>query len=65
MALAIGYFGGRYLDRRLDTAPVLTWVGFLAGVGAGIKALVRVVRAYNRQHGQAAVDHEEPGEKPS
>jgi ATP synthase protein I len=47
-AIAIGYFGGHYLDGKLGTAPWLMWIGFFAGVGAGVKALVRVVRSYNR-----------------
>jgi F0F1-type ATP synthase assembly protein I len=48
VAIVIGYFGGQYLDRKLGVAPWLTWVGFAAGVGAGIKALIRVVRNYNK-----------------
>jgi len=48
VAIGIGYFGGRYLDQKLGTAPWLTWVGFGAGVGAAIKALVRVVRSYQK-----------------
>ena len=48
VAIGIGYLGGQYLDRKLDVAPWLTWVGFAAGVGAGIKALIRVVRSYNK-----------------
>jgi ATP synthase protein I len=48
VAIGIGYLGGQYLDRKLGVAPWLTWVGFAAGVGAGIKALVRVVRNYKR-----------------
>ena len=48
VAIGIGYLGGQYLDRRLGTAPWLMWVGFLAGVGAAVKALVRVVRSYKR-----------------
>ena len=48
VAIGIGYLGGQYLDRKLGVAPWLTWVGFAAGVGAGIKALVRVVRSYKR-----------------
>ena len=48
IAIGIGYFGGQYLDGRLGTAPWLAWVGFAAGVGAGIKALVRVVRTYQK-----------------
>jgi len=47
-AIGIGYLGGQYLDRKLGSTPWLTWVGFGAGVGAGIKALVRVVRSYQK-----------------
>jgi ATP synthase protein I len=47
-AIGIGYLGGQYLDRKLATAPWLSWVGFAAGVGAAIKALVRVVRSYQK-----------------
>jgi ATP synthase protein I len=47
-AIGIGYFGGQYLDRRLGTTPWLAWVGFGAGVGAAIKALVRVTRSYQK-----------------
>jgi len=52
VAIVIGYFGGRYLDGAFGTTPWLSWVGFGAGVGAGIKALVRVVRDYRRQDAQ-------------
>jgi ATP synthase protein I len=48
LAIGIGYFGGRYLDGKLGSAPWLAWVGFGAGVGAGIKALIRVVRTYQK-----------------
>jgi F0F1-type ATP synthase assembly protein I len=48
LAIGIGYFGGRYLDGKLGTAPWLGWIGFAAGVGAGVKALVRVVRTYRK-----------------
>ena len=48
VAIGIGYFGGQYLDRKLGMTPWLTWVGFAAGVGASIKALIRVVRTYKK-----------------
>jgi len=48
LAIGIGYFGGRYLDGKLGSAPWLAWVGFGAGIGAGIKALIRVVRTYQK-----------------
>jgi F0F1-type ATP synthase assembly protein I len=49
MAIAIGYFGGAWLDRKLGTAPVMSIIGFVAGIGAAIKALVRVTRDYQRK----------------
>jgi F0F1-type ATP synthase assembly protein I len=48
VAIIIGYFGGRYLDRKLETTPWLSYLGLGAGIGAAIKALVRVVRNYRR-----------------
>jgi F0F1-type ATP synthase assembly protein I len=38
-----GLLGGMYLDRRLDTAPVLTIVLLLAGVGGGMVSIYRLV----------------------
>ncbi len=60
VAIGIGYFGGQYLDRKLGSTPWLTWVGFGAGVGASIKALVRVVRSY-----QKSLKDEPPHDGPS
>lgn len=37
--VALGYFGGRWLDGKFDTQPWLTLVGFLVGVATGIKAM--------------------------
>ena len=48
IAIGIGYFGGRYLDGKFGTAPWLAWIGFAAGIGAGIKALIRVARDYQK-----------------
>ena len=49
VAIAIGAFGGQWLDRKLGTAPWLTYLGFAAGIGAAIKALVRVTREYRKK----------------
>ena len=49
IAIAIGYFGGQYLDGKFSTTPWLTWIGFGAGIGASIKALMRVTRQYMKQ----------------
>jgi len=59
VAIGIGYFGGRYLDQKLGTTPWLMWLGFAAGVGAGIKALIRVVRSYQR-----SLEEEKPPDQP-
>jgi ATP synthase protein I len=50
VAIAIGAFGGQWLDRKLGTTPWLTYFGFAAGIGAAIKALVRVTREYRRKY---------------
>jgi F0F1-type ATP synthase assembly protein I len=48
VAIGLGYFGGQYLDRKLGLSPWCTWLGFGAGIGASIKALIRVVRTYKK-----------------
>lgn len=59
LAIVIGAFGGQWLDRKLDTGPTLTIIGFIAGVGAAIKALVRVTREYKKR-----LDEEDRSEPP-
>ncbi|MES1207956.1 MAG: AtpZ/AtpI family protein [Pseudomonadota bacterium] len=49
VAIAIGALGGQWLDRKLGSAPWLTIIGFAAGIGAAIKALIRVSREYKRK----------------
>ncbi len=44
LAMAIGVLGGRYLDDKLGTEPVLFWIGFALGIGAATKALVMAAR---------------------
>ena len=51
VAIIIGYLGGRFLDRKLGTAPWISYAGLLAGIGAAIKALLRVIRSYRRDVG--------------
>ena len=51
VAIAIGYLGGNYLDHKLGTHPWLSYVGLAIGLGAAVKALVRVTRAYKRDQG--------------
>lgn len=51
-AIAIGYFAGNYLDRKLGTQPWIMYAGIVAGIGAAIKALVRVTRDYRKETGK-------------
>ena len=71
VAIAIGYFGGQWLDQKFGTTPWLTIVGFVAGVGAAIKALVRVTRDYRKKLAQdqdaekdTAQNHRAPNRDP-
>jgi F0F1-type ATP synthase assembly protein I len=50
-AIIVGYLGGRFLDRKLGTEPWISYAGLLAGIGAAVKALLRVVRSYRRENG--------------
>jgi F0F1-type ATP synthase assembly protein I len=60
VAIAIGYFGGNFLDHKLGTRPWLTIFGLVVGVGAAIKALVRVVRESKRAFGDDPDDPHPP-----
>ena len=48
LCVCIGYFGGSFLDKKLGTTPWISYFGLAAGIGAAIRALVRVVRRYRR-----------------
>lgn len=49
IAVAVGYFGGAWLDSKFGTAPYLGMVGLVAGVGAAGKALWDTARRVNRE----------------
>lgn len=63
VAIAIGYLGGHWLDGKFHASPWLTIVGFVAGIGAAIKALVRVTRAYQKKNLEDPAN--QAAEKPS
>jgi F0F1-type ATP synthase assembly protein I len=44
LSVMIGFFGGRWLDGKLETAPYLAVVGFFFGVGAAGKAILRTLK---------------------
>lgn len=41
LSILVGWFGGRWLDGKLDTSPWIEIVGFLIGVAAGFRSLHR------------------------
>ena len=59
LSTVIGMLGGRWLDSKLSTAPVLTILGLLLGVVAGFRSLIRAARK-NTQVDQAKKPPEPP-----
>ena len=47
LSVAIGTFGGLWLDRHFETSPYLFWFGLVVGLGAAVRAVVRVVSGTN------------------
>ena len=58
VAIALPTYFGHYLDGKFGTKWIM-YVGLGIGVGAAIKALVRVTRAYKRELGNG--DDSAPG----
>jgi ATP synthase protein I len=54
VAIAIGYFWGRWLDGFLSTTPWLTIVFSLFGIAAGFVNLFRITARATREEEQAA-----------
>jgi ATP synthase protein I len=46
-ALVIGFAAGYWLDRTLGTAPWLSFMGFFAGLAAGVLNVYRVLKLSN------------------
>jgi F0F1-type ATP synthase assembly protein I len=64
-AICIGYLGGHYLDHKFGTQPWLSYIGLFAGIGAAVKALLRVSRDYKRdQQTDASGRGDDPGPGP-
>lgn len=53
IAIAIGYFWGRALDRYLGTEPWLTYLFAALGVGAGFLNAIRVALQVGKEEDQA------------
>jgi F0F1-type ATP synthase assembly protein I len=50
LCFLIGGGGGYYLDRKLNTHWIM-YLGLFFGLGAAIKAVMRVTKAYRREVG--------------
>jgi len=46
VAIVVGYLVGDWLDARLDTAPVLTYVLLACGAAAGFRGVWRTARRH-------------------
>jgi len=44
LSIALGFWGGQWLDRKFGTGGWLTWVGFALGLTAGVRSLYTLVR---------------------
>ena len=53
LSVVVGLFGGQWLDKKLGTGGVLTWVGFAYGLAAAARAIYRAVRKSNREAEEA------------
>lgn len=47
-AIALGAYGGYWLDRQFDTAPFLTLLGLGLGVLTAFVGMIRLLRAVRR-----------------
>ena len=59
LAIAVGYFAGRWLDARFGTTPYLGYLGLLLGIFAGFRNLFMLARG-----AQAATKDPPPPDPP-
>jgi ATP synthase protein I len=62
-SIVVGYIGGGYLDKALDTAPYLSFVGLFLGIAAGFRVLYKLAKTAQQQaeHGS---DNDQPPPTP-
>jgi len=61
-AIALGYFGGRWLDGRFDTAPWLSIAGVIFGMATAGKMMWDRLMADNKESSAAYKKKSEDGE---
>ena len=46
VTILVGVLGGYWVDQQLRTLPIFVLVGFLAGLGAGTRAVYRLISGF-------------------
>lgn len=71
LCILFGVFGGRWIDGKLDTEPVFIILGFVFGLGAAGKALLRTLKEMKevtakeeREQGNPSPQFERPAARP-
>ncbi|HET9955455.1 MAG TPA: AtpZ/AtpI family protein [Polyangiaceae bacterium] len=49
LSVALGLFGGQWLDKKFGTAPWLTWIGLAYGLAAATRAIYRALKQSKRE----------------
>ncbi len=49
LAIAIGYFGGKWIGGKLGYAEIGSYIGFVLGVAAGFMEMFRSIARWNRK----------------
>lgn len=49
LAIAIGYFGGKWIGGKLGNAEIGSHIGFVLGVAAGFMEIFRSIARWNRK----------------
>jgi len=57
LSVVVGLLGGSWLDKHFSTGPLLTLVGLLFGLIAGVRSLYQTVRKQQQSSGR---DDEKP-----
>jgi len=56
IAIVVGYFGGRYLDGWLGTAPYLSFLGLALGIFAGFRNLFSLAKTAQKNSSNSPQD---------
>ncbi len=63
VGVAVGLFGGSWLDKKFDTSPWFTVIGLTYGIAAGARAIYRALKRANREADELDRSEREAREK--